>query len=476
MAKITAVIDIGSNSITLKIYKKTSRLAYYELKRVKYKIRIGEGSYENGGVLQKKPMDRAYEAIKDFSYIIRAYKTRKTLCIATSALRDAPNKKEFIKRVDTDLKIKIKVIDGERESFFGGLSAINLLPNMKSFVSVDIGGGSTEFAKIENGKIVKTLSLQLGHVRLNEMFKSDDEKSLYINKELEKLGDDFISEVVVGIGGSARELAKYLQKKLHYPLSSLHGYSVEFCEAKGELEKLKDYDEQKLKKYISKSRVDTIKDGDMVLLNILEQLKCEKFIINQKGVREGVYLKDLLRSFNFVFPSNFDLNLKVIEDRFILTKKENNFVKKFSLRMYDNICEEKRYRDIISFCVKVMNILDFNFNFWIDYLEFRISHEDKVLIAYLMECFNSGDLDEKLYEKYIVLLPPFKIIKQLFFILQISEIVGKNMLIQRFNIVKDGKNLNIELDYISFINKSEIESLENPTKYKIKVKSGRKSL
>jgi len=158
VAKITAVIDIGSNSLTLVIYKKTSRLAFYELHRQKHKIKIGEGSYEKGGMLQPKPMQRAYEALKEFSTIIKAFKARKTLCVATSALRDAPNKKEFIKKIDHKLGIKIKVIDGNKESFLGAIAAINLLPNFKEFTTIDIGGGSTEFAKVVDNKIVKNIS------------------------------------------------------------------------------------------------------------------------------------------------------------------------------------------------------------------------------------------------------------------------------------------------------------------------------
>ncbi len=476
MAKITAVIDIGSNSITLKIYKKTSRLAFYELHRLKYKIKIGEGSYENGGVLQTAPMQRAFEALKDFSYIIKAYKARKTLCVATSALRDAPNKKEFIKRVDCELGIKIKVIDGDKESEFGAISAINLLPKMDTFTTIDIGGGSTEFAKVVDGKVVKTTSLQLGHVRLSEKFKSESEKLEYIESELDKLDDDFFNSTVVAIGGSARELSKFIQKKEGYPLKCLHGYRYDFKNDKKYLEELLEYDEKKLKKYISKSRIDSIKDGDLIFLKSLEKLGCCKVIVNQKGLREGVYLKDLLRSFNSKFPANFDLNLKVIEDRFIETPKVNNYLKRVALSFLDAILEDNEFKKEIAFCAKVLNILDFNFYSWIEYLDFGITHEKKVLIAYLLHSFNEKELDEELYEKYILLLPSFDIVKKLFYLLELVDIIGKNMLIQKFDIVKSDNIVEIVLEDISSMSIDEIERLDNPTIYKIKVKSGRKSI
>ncbi len=476
MAKITAVIDIGSNSITLKIYEKTSRLAFYELHRLKYKIKIGEGSYESSGILQETPMQRAYEALKDFSYIIKAYKVRKTLCVATSALRDAPNKKEFIKKVANKLDIKIKVIDGDSESILGAISAINLLPKMDSFTTIDIGGGSCEFAKIVNGKVIKTTSLQLGHVRLNEKFKTKSEKLDYIKTELEKLDTIFCDKIVVGIGGSIREISKFIQKKSKYPLKSLHGYQYDFEKNRYLLEELSNYDESKLDKYISSNRLDTIKDGNLIFLQSLLRLRCKSIMVNQKGVREGVYLKDLLRSFNSKFPVNFDLNLKVIEDRFIDTPKVNNYIKRVAISLYEVIREDDAYKKDIAFCAKVLNILDFNFYSWIDYLDFGITHEKKVLIAYLMECFNNKKLDEELYEKYIILLPNFKILKVLFFILQLSNIIGKNMLIQKFKIINNKNEINIILEDISSMSIKEIEDLKNPTNKNIKVISGRESI
>jgi exopolyphosphatase/guanosine-5'-triphosphate,3'-diphosphate pyrophosphatase len=96
MAKRVAVIDIGSNSARLVVYEKTSRFAFHLLNESKSKVRLSENAYKNNGNLQEIPMQRTIDALKDFLSIIYSYKARKTLCVATSALRDAPNKKEFL--------------------------------------------------------------------------------------------------------------------------------------------------------------------------------------------------------------------------------------------------------------------------------------------------------------------------------------------------------------------------------------------
>ena len=145
MAKRTAVIDIGSNSVGLVIYEKTSRFAFNLIYESKSKVRISQDAYKNDGELQEIPMQRTFDALVDFVNIISTLDARKTLCVATSALRDAPNKQDFIKRVKNKLGLKIKVIDGQREAYLGGIACANLLPVQENSLSIDIGGGSTEF-------------------------------------------------------------------------------------------------------------------------------------------------------------------------------------------------------------------------------------------------------------------------------------------------------------------------------------------
>ena len=127
MSKITTVIDIGSNSMRMVVLEKSSRFAFSLINETKSRVKISEGCYENGGNLQEIPMERAYQSLKSFLNISNALKSRKVLCVATSALRDAPNSKVFLNRVKNDLGLSIKVIDGEKESYFGGVATSNLL-------------------------------------------------------------------------------------------------------------------------------------------------------------------------------------------------------------------------------------------------------------------------------------------------------------------------------------------------------------
>lgn len=170
MAKRVAVIDIGSNSIRMVVFEKTSRFAFHLLHEAKSKVRISQNAYQNGGNLQPAAMDRTFYALSDFLTVAASFKVTKTLCVATSALRDAPNKAEFIQRVKKELHLNIKVIDGTKEATFGAVACANLLPEQENALTIDIGGGSTEFALINQKNVSSPISLDLGTVRLKELF------------------------------------------------------------------------------------------------------------------------------------------------------------------------------------------------------------------------------------------------------------------------------------------------------------------
>jgi len=163
MAKRTAIIDIGSNSARLVIYEKTSRYGFHLICEQKSKVRIGEGAYEKGGYLQPVGIKRAFLTLQSFIHTIEKYQAHKTICVATSALRDAPNGPLFVKWIKKELGLTIKIIDGKKEAAYGAIATKNLLP-VHNTVTIDIGGGSADLALIKDGKIIDTYSLNVGTV------------------------------------------------------------------------------------------------------------------------------------------------------------------------------------------------------------------------------------------------------------------------------------------------------------------------
>ncbi|SFV50426.1 Exopolyphosphatase [hydrothermal vent metagenome] len=438
MAKVTAVIDIGSNSARMVVYKKSSRFAFHMLNETKSKVRISENAYKNGGNLQEEPMQRAYEALCGFLKIAKSYKARKILCVATSALRDAPNRQIFLKRVRNGLGLNIKVIDGAKEALFGGIAAANLLPPQKNAITVDIGGGSTEFAIINGKDVHNPISLDLGAVRLKELFfdKGDIKgATAYIDKELEKLQNIDSIDTIIGIGGSFRALSLALMSMEEYPLQKLHAYEPDFKKFKKLLSSILEAKSPKeLKKLsIKDERLDVIAPGALILSRIIKKLSIKRLITSGVGVREGVYLSDILRTSALRFPENFNPSVRYLLDAYIEEKKHANLLNKLAKEIFDLVHKELdidvKYRYHTALAAKLFpvgsTIHYYSKNKHSYYiiqatLEYGFSHFDTMLIATLTRYAKRKLPSKEHYEKYKKLLPKKDTLDKLSFIVSVA--------------------------------------------------------
>ena len=460
MAKVTAVIDIGSNSARMAVFKKTSRFGFYLLREEKSKVRISEGAYENGGNLQDFAIKRALNALREFLLIAKSLKTRKILCVATSAVRDAPNRSKFISLVKKELGINIKVIDGDKEAFFGGVAAANLLYE-KNGVTIDIGGGSTEFALISNKKIEHTMSLKLGTVRLKELFfdKGDIEGARkYIKKELKKLGKVFNHKNVFGIGGTIRALSKVIMQKIEYPLDILHGFTYEFENHREFLERiLKMSDEELLKIGVKSERLDVIRPGTLIFIEAIKYLKGKKVITSGVGVREGVFLTDLLRNHNHRFPENFNPSVRTIIDVYQIDRKIASYETKIALELFDLLKNDfkidDKYKMHLTYAIKLSRageLIDFyEAHKHTDYillnsLHYGFRHCDRLLISKIIRFHKRKKIKKKEIEKFKCLLPKKEIVEKLCNIFWVAKLVNLNLSMPKVEIKKENKKIIIK--------------------------------
>ncbi|HEY9203928.1 MAG TPA: Ppx/GppA phosphatase family protein [Sulfurimonas sp.] len=436
MAKRVAVIDIGSNSVRMVIYEKTSRFAFHILHEAKSRVRISENAYQNGGNLQEIPMQRAFNALSDFLSIVSSFKARKTLCIATSALRDAPNKKDFINRIRNSIGLNIKVIDGQREAYLGAVACINLLPQQKDALSIDIGGGSTEFSLIDGVKIESNISVDLGTVRLKELFfdRGDvDGAKKYIDSQLQQLDGTNIS-TVIGIGGTFRAISNAILNKSGYPIDKLHAYEPNYDEFEKVLEKIVRSDEDELKDIgIKSSRFDVIKPGALILLRVFKKFKVQKLVTSGAGVREGLFLTDLLRNSNDRFPANYNTSVRYILDAHIDNHAYANQLCKVSKMLFDlthkELGIEDRYRHELSvaakLCMSGNNIHYYShnknsYNLIKDALEFGFTHKQIILIATLTRYAKRKLPSQSHIQKFKELLPDSEQLEALSFLLSLA--------------------------------------------------------
>ena len=439
MAKRVAVIDIGSNSVRMVIYEKTSRFAFHLLYEEKSKVRISENAYANNGELQEVPMQRTFDALHDFLLITDSFKTTKTLCVATSALRDAPNKKLFINRVKNELKLNIKVISGEKEAYFGAIACANLLPKQHNALSIDIGGGSTELAFIDEDNVSHTISLKLGTVRLKELYFDTGDINgaiAYIDEQLATMPQKKI-ETLIGIGGTFRAISNAVMLQSRYPLKKIHAFEYKKKVFSKFIDKILISDEKKLiEHHIEENRFDVIKPGALILQRVLQKLSIRKIITSGVGVREGVYLSDLLRNSKDKFPHNYNTSVRYILDAHVQDKHFANQLSSLAKKLFDLTAEyfdiDTKYKKSFSIAAKLFpagkSIHFYSQNRHAYYLiqtalEYGFTHQEIILIATLTRYARNKLPSPKHLQKYEELLPKKEVTQRLSYLLSLSIVL-----------------------------------------------------
>src|SRR5918994_7241210 len=159
-----AVVDLGSNSFRLVVFTWVPGRWWKRTDEIHEAVRIGEG-LEEAGVLAPEPMERALETVELYAHFCRATGIEDVRAVATSAIRDAKNRDEFLRRAALD----VQVLTTEEEAFYGYLAAINST-TLTDGVALDIGGGSMQLTRVEDRQAVDMRSWPFGAVRMTERF------------------------------------------------------------------------------------------------------------------------------------------------------------------------------------------------------------------------------------------------------------------------------------------------------------------
>src|SRR5687767_8170952 len=211
-----AAIDIGSNSIRQIIADVSPSGAIRVVDEMKAAPRLGAG-IERKGLLSDKSMDDAIAVLARMATLAEQLGARRTRVVATSAVRDAENRQEWLDRVRAETGIKVTVLKGEDEarlSFRSALAHFDL--GVGRAVVMDIGGGSLEVAMSADGLVERLISLPLGTLRLTERYfgKGIDARALRklrrsVRKSLrdELSARDWRGAQIIGSGGTFTNLA-----------------------------------------------------------------------------------------------------------------------------------------------------------------------------------------------------------------------------------------------------------------------------
>jgi len=300
MSQRIGVIDLGSNSARLIIVEIYENSAYNLIYHQKETVRLSQDADKNNK-LQPEAMARTMTLLKNFSHICKLQHTDEILAVGTAALRNSHNGAEFVQAVKEETGITIKIIDGQTEAKLGYIGAINTL-NVTDAVLFDLGGGSTELTLIKNRKADASISLPFGAVTLTERFKLQNKASeeqlasldTFIAQELDKIPWlKNLNVPLIGIGGTARGIAKMEQKRKNYPLLKLHNYctsSIAFHSLWHDVKVMSGEQRRKIPG-LSNDRADIILSGLAIVKNLFDRIQSTQLIISSCGVREGLFFQ-----------------------------------------------------------------------------------------------------------------------------------------------------------------------------------------
>lgn len=252
-------------------------------------------------------MSRAIDTLKVFRDIIQLNPIKSVLPIATSAVREASNRDEFLSSVSKETGFNFKVLSEREEALYSYVGAIKSL-DIPDVLFFDIGGGSLEIVHAERFRIKKVISLPLGALRLTNQF--DGKKGKLTDKNLKNLKryvwdllpskkDLGMSENtnLVGVGGALRALSRYEQRISGYPLDKIHNYKINnksLDSTVSRLSKMKSDDLSKIS-VIGSSRAETIVAGSCVINTLMEKYNFSNLCVSNHGLREGalsIFLED----------------------------------------------------------------------------------------------------------------------------------------------------------------------------------------
>ncbi len=301
---IHAVIDIGSNTVRLSVFKESKDPSNPLINLFNEKETVGLAGYRKDKKLTEEGIQRLIEVLKDFNYIIDNFdEINHVTPFATASLRNVENTEEVLKRVKEEVGFDIILLSGEEEAKYSFAGAYTTFDNSDRGVLLDIGGGSTEIILFKNKKIIDSASLDIGSLSVFDEYVD----SLFITKDERKAVDARLLELldaqnmergnfdfIYALGGSARATLRLYNKIYDEdPMNDM----MNTDDLKGLRDYMIDLPNRKKMDLILKvkaDRIHTLLPGLCILYRLAKYFHAENIKISQRGVREGILYGEVL--------------------------------------------------------------------------------------------------------------------------------------------------------------------------------------
>ncbi len=280
-----AAIDIGSNAMRLLITniveQEGKETQFNKSALIRVPIRLGQDAFTVGEISEEN-IDRMTDAMTAFRLLMKVYKVEKYKACATSAMREAYNGKEVTEIIKEKTEIDIDIIDGKVEAAIIASSDLHsFLQTDKTYLYVDVGGGSTEFSIFSDGKMVISRSFKNGTVRLlnNMVHESVWEE---IEKWIKTATEPYDNITLIGSGGNINKLFKLSGKQLDAPLSYV------YLNSQYQYLNSLTYEQRIAELGLNTDRADVIIPAITIYLNAMKWSGARQIYVPKIGLSDGI--------------------------------------------------------------------------------------------------------------------------------------------------------------------------------------------
>ncbi len=280
-----AAIDIGSNAMRLLITniveQEGKETQFNKSALIRVPIRLGQDAFTVGEISAEN-INRMVDAMEAFRLLMKVYKIEKYKACATSAMREAYNGKEVVATIREKSQIDIDIIDGKVEAAIIASSDLHsFLSTDKTYLYVDVGGGSTEFSLFSNGRMIASKSFKNGTVRLlNNMV--NEIVWVEIEKWIKMVCEPYDTITLIGSGGNINKIHKLSEKHPDKPLSYV--YLVSQYQYFSSLT----YEQRIAELGLNTDRADVIIPATQIYLNAMKWSGARQIYVPKIGLSDGI--------------------------------------------------------------------------------------------------------------------------------------------------------------------------------------------
>jgi exopolyphosphatase/guanosine-5'-triphosphate,3'-diphosphate pyrophosphatase len=280
-----AAIDIGTNACRLLVSEVIPGVdgvaKFNKLNLVRIPLRLGFDVFETGEISKEKK-GMLFQSMKAYSHIMNAYGVSKHIAVATSAMRDAKNRKEIVQKVYLETGINIQIITGDFEASLIYESHIaEKLDQAATYLYIDVGGGSTELTLIDKGKLIFKESFNIGTIRIlkNQVNETDWENMKLRIKEAVK---NQIKVIAIGTGGNINKIFSMSKRKdgKALDLELLKSYYKEFSSCSLS-ERIQLYE-------LREDRADVIVPALLIYTQVMKWATIDEILVPKIGLVDGL--------------------------------------------------------------------------------------------------------------------------------------------------------------------------------------------